>query len=202
MAVTINWNTKIITIPVSFMTLVSGVPGNGDMQANPALYELDVNALRLALKDIEDSDGMPYPDTHRHNGEVTISGVTYARSVEITNGYTVRFDTSLYDHYSVRCTGANHNLADVRQPNSVSLIIGNSAGLITVAGTGGSGAWTDLMENGLTYGDVMRLMAAVLMGKTTIVDNVVVFKGVDTATDRVTATMTGSQRTSVVLNPD
>lgn len=119
------------------MTLISGVPGTGDMQANPALYELDVNALRLALKDIEDDEGMPYLDTHRHNGEVTISGVTYARSFEIINGYTIGFDVSTYDHYTVRCIGANHNLADVRRPSTVSLIIGNSAGLITV--TSGSG---------------------------------------------------------------
>jgi hypothetical protein len=133
MPVSIDWATKIITVPPDFMTLVSGVPGNGDMQPNPALYELDVNALRLALKDIEDSDGMPFLDTHRHNGVVTISGVSYARTFEVINGYTVLFDASTYDHYTVRCTGANHNIADVRRPNSVSLIIGNSAGLITVS---------------------------------------------------------------------
>ena len=139
--ITIDWITKIILVPTSFMTLVSGTPGTGDMQANPALYELDVNALRLALKDLEDSEGMPYIDTHRHNGEVTISGVTYARSFEVINGYTVTFDTSTYDHYTVRCTGANHNLADVRRPSTVSLIIGNSAGLVTVnTGSGLSGA--------------------------------------------------------------
>lgn len=145
MAVTIDWLTKIITVPTSFMTLVSGTPGTGDMQPNPALYELDVNALRLALKDIEDSEGMPFLDTHRHNGEVTISGVTYARTFEVINGYTVLFDTSVYDHYSVRCVGANHNIADVRRPNSVSLIIGNSAGLITVASGSGLSAQQALM---------------------------------------------------------
>jgi len=141
MPVTVDWSTKIITVPVDFMTLASGTPGTGDMQVDPALYELDVNALRLALKDIEDGEGMPFLDTHRHNGEVTISGVTYARSFEIINGYTVLFDTGTYDHYTVRCINANHNIADVRQPNSVSLIIGNSAGLITVAS--GSGLSTE-----------------------------------------------------------
>jgi hypothetical protein len=130
------------------MTLVSGTPGTGDSQSDPALYELDVNALRLALKDIEDSEGMPYPDTHRHNSEVTISGVTYARTFEIINGYTVLFDVSTYDHYSVRFVGANHNIADVRRPNTVSLIIGNSAGLITVSSGSGLSAQqaTQLLE--------------------------------------------------------
>ena len=135
--ITIDWSTKIITVPVTFMTLVSGTPGTGDMQVDPALYELDVNALRLALKDIEDDEGMPYVDTHRHNGEVTISGVTYSRTFEVINGYTVLFDTGTYDHYTVRCVGANHNIADVRRPNTVSLIIGNSAGLITVSSGSG-----------------------------------------------------------------
>jgi len=203
MPISINWATKIITVPPDFMTLVSGTPGVGDSQANPALYELDVNAFRLALKDIEDSDGMPYPDTHRHNSEVIISGVTYARTFEIINGYSVVFDVSVYDHYTVRCAGANHNLADVRQPNTVSLIIGNSAGLVSGGGGGtGDASWTAIMEGSLTYQDAMRLMVAVLTGKTAINLNEVTFKGTDGTTDRVTATMTGSERTTVVLNPD
>ena len=137
MAVTINWASKVITVPTDFFTLVSGTPGTGDMQVDPALYELDVNALRLALKDIEDSEGMPYLDTHRHNSEVVLGGVVYARTMEIINGYTVEFATTQYDHYTVRCVGANHNLADVKVLNTVSLIVGNAAGLITV--TSGSG---------------------------------------------------------------
>jgi len=40
--------------------------------------------------------------------------------------------------YTVRCVGANHNIADVKTVNQVSLIIGNSAGLIVVE-TGVSG---------------------------------------------------------------
>jgi hypothetical protein len=74
---------------------------------------------------------------------------------------------------------------------------------ITVATGGGSGAaWTDTMEGDLSYGESMRLQHAVLVGLTEIVNNIVKFKGADGTTDRVTATMTGSQRTSVVLNPD
>ena len=72
---------------------------------------------------------------------------------------------------------------------------------ITVA-TGGGGGWTDVMEGALTYQDSMRIQHAVLVGVTDIVNNIVKFKGVDGVTDRVTATMTGSERTSVVLTPD
>ena len=128
MAISVNWATRVITIPKSFMTEIS-----------PTLYELDLNAFRLALKDIEDnSEGMSYPDTHFHNTEVTLSGVTYARQIVITNGYTVTFEDGMY---AVKCVGANHNLADVKNLNSVSLIIGNSAGLVVTSGSGGgSGA--------------------------------------------------------------
>jgi hypothetical protein len=124
--ISINWSTRVITVPQADLTLVSGT-----------LYELDVDAFRLALKDIEDGEeGMAFPDTHRHNTTVTLSGVTYARAFEIINGYTVTFQ-DVGTPYAVRCVGANHNIGDVKNVNQVSLIIGNSAGLIQV--TSGSG---------------------------------------------------------------
>lgn len=127
MAISINWATKVIFVPLADLAVVS-----------PGLYELDVDAFRLALKDIEDSeDGVAFPDTHRHNTQVTLSGVTYSRIVEIINGYTVEFEDL---PYTVRCVGANHNIADVKVVNQVSLIVGNSAGLITVATGGGPSA--------------------------------------------------------------
>lgn len=122
MAVSIHWGTRVITIPQADLTYVSA-----------GLYQLDVNALRLALKDIEDSEtGMPFPDTHRHNSPVVLSGVTYARTFEIINGYTITFQ-DVGTPYTVICVGANHNVADVKNVNQVSLIIGNAAGLIQVA---------------------------------------------------------------------
>lgn len=131
MAISINWLTKVISVPQADLTLVSGT-----------LYELDVNAFRLDLKDIEDSDeGMAFPATHQHNTTVVLSGVSYARTFEIINGYTVTFEDT-GSPYTVSCTGANHNLADVTNFTSeVSLIVGNSAGLISGGGSGGTD-WT------------------------------------------------------------
>ena len=134
MAISIDWGTKVIFVPKADLTPLGG-----------NLYELDVNDFRLELKDIEDSvEGMAHPDTHRHNTEVTLAGVTYARSIEIINGYTVEFedDGTPAGHYVVSCVGANHNLADVKVANGTSLIIGNSAGLI-VSETGTSGLTPD-----------------------------------------------------------
>ena len=127
MTVTVNFSTRVITVPKSFMTQKSAI-----------LFELDVNSLRLALKEIEESGaGIVYPDTHRHNTEITLSGVTYARSVEIINGYTITFEDG---QYVVACVGANHNIADVKNLNQVSIVVGNSAGLVVANGGNGGGA--------------------------------------------------------------
>ncbi|MCX8003423.1 MAG: hypothetical protein N2688_00455 [Burkholderiaceae bacterium] len=125
MAVSIDWATRVITVPQADLTYVG-----------PGLYSLNVEDFRRWLKDIEDSEvGMAFPDTHRRNAPVTLSGTTYAQTFEIINGYTVTFENG---SYRVRVTGGNHNIADVMNPNSVSIEVGNSAGLIAV-GTGGGG---------------------------------------------------------------
>jgi len=129
-AISIDWETKIISIPKSYMTLT---------QASPEIRGLNLNTFRLDLKDLEDDDwGMIFPDTHRHNTEVTLGGITLARTLEIINGYTVTFEDG---QYAVEAKEANSNLADVMNVNQVSLRTFNSAGLITV--TSGSGLSTE-----------------------------------------------------------
>lgn len=158
MAITIDWNTKIISVPKSDLAIIS-----------PSVYELDVDWFRLQLKTIEDSeDGMTFPDTHEHVQESTLSGVTYARQVKIINGYTVTFEDG---QYTVRCVGANHNLGDVKNVNQVSLIIGNSGGLIVTSSSGGSSGptasqiatevWERLLAshtNPLTMGGMVNIL--------------------------------------------
>lgn len=136
MTISVNPATRIITVPLADLTLVSG-----------SNYTYDADVFRLELKDWEDStEGIELPATHRHNTTTTLSGVTYARTLEIINGFTVTFEDG---NYSVSITGANHNIGDVKNVNQVSLIIGNSAGLITV-NTGSLGA-----------GDIDAIAAAV-----------------------------------------
>jgi len=122
MAISINWNTKIINIPQADLTSL----GSG-------IYELDVNEFRLVLKALEESeDGMIFQKTHNHNTAIVLSGVTYSRIVEIINGYTITFEDG---QYAVNIVGANSNVADVVNINQVSIRTANSAGLI-VAGSG------------------------------------------------------------------
>ena len=119
MAVSVDWNTLVISVPQSDLTFVSGT-----------LYALDTEAFRremIALMD--DVVGMPFLDPISHNTEVTIAGVTYARFIEIINGYTVTFEDG---QYAVRLDGSNNNIFDegIINRNQVSVIPTNSAGLI------------------------------------------------------------------------
>ncbi len=163
MIISVNWPTGVITIPQSSLTFISG-----------ANYALDVDAFRLALKDLEDSEeGAVWPDTHRHATASTLSGVVYARQVEILAPYTITFQ-DVGTPYTVNCTGANHNIADVKNVNQVSLIVGNSAGLISV--TSGSGVtaqdkidivnmvWNELIANHDIVGSTAKVLAAASTG--------------------------------------
>lgn len=128
MSISVNWPTKVISVPQSYLTLISG-----------NRYELDVDQFRLDLRSLEDDpEGMPFLRTHRHNTEVTLGGVTYARVVEIINGYTVTFENG---SYIVELVGANNNILEQTNYNSVSVREKNSAGLIVH--TSGSGLSTE-----------------------------------------------------------
>lgn len=131
MTVSVNCATKVITLDNSDATLFTETGVGTD------IFVLDIEVLRQQLKDWEDGlVGMAMPDTHSRNAPVTLSGVTYAQTLEIINGYTITFTPNTA--WRVRCEGANHNIADVMNVNSVSIEIANSAGLQVVE-TGISG---------------------------------------------------------------
>ena len=120
--ISIDYQTFVIFVPQADLTPLGG-----------GIYELNINVFRLALKDLEDdTEGMPFPDTHRHNTEVTLSGIVLARVVEILAPYTVTFEDG---QYAVNLVGANSNIAERTNVNQVSIRPFNSAGLI-VAGSG------------------------------------------------------------------
>lgn len=121
--ISIDWGTKIISVPKSYTTLI---------QASPTeIRELPLNQFRLDLKALEDdAEGIPHLVTHRHNTETILGGITYARTIEIINGYTVTFENGAY---AVNLTGANSNVGDVVNVNQVSVRSANAAGLISSA---------------------------------------------------------------------
>ena len=120
MAISVDPETLIITVPKADLTPLGG-----------ELYSLDVDDLRFWLKDWEDGEwGIHMIDTHRHFPEVTLGGVTLARVVEVINDYTITFENG---QYGIALTGANNNVSDVTNVNSVSIRSNNSAGLTSQA---------------------------------------------------------------------
>lgn len=195
MTVSINWGTKVISVPKADLTLVSGT-----------VYQYDLETLRLAIIDLEDSPaGMVNPDVMIHNTAVTLAGVTYARTIQFINGYTITFEDGMY---AVNLFGANSNIADVVNVNQVSLRTSNSAGL-TSPGSGASPTelWdlADAIETGFTPRQTMRLLLAALAGKVSGANGVnpatVVFRSAIDAKDRITADVDGQgNRTNVTVD--
>ena len=121
MALSVNPITHVITVPQADLTFISGT-----------LYNHDTNAFRLELKSWEDSaEGMVQPKTHDHNTQVTISGITYSRTIKILPPYSIQYQNGTY---TVILIGSNNNISDVANgilvQNSVQVIPTNSAGLI------------------------------------------------------------------------
>lgn len=190
MAVTIDWGTKTINIYQSDLTLISG-----------SLYELDTEWLRLQLKALEESEeGMTFLDTHRHATEVTISGVTYARFIEIINGYTVQFLPQA--HYTVRLAGSNNNIPDVKVASEVSIVAQNSAGLVVASNMTPAAIWAQELETGFTAEELMKLMAAALAGKLAgAASTTITIRSVDDSKTRITATVDADgNRTAIVTD--
>lgn len=186
MAITINWGTRVISIPKTDLTQIS-----------TTLYELDVDVFRLRLKDLEDDeDGMPFLRTHNHNPTVTVGGSTLARVVEIINGYTVTFEDG---QYAVRLVGANNNIADVLNLNQVSLRSSNSAGLVQVASNAPS-EFVDALRaapfDGVSYENVITDLLSSASGKMVKVsDRRFEYRARDGTTVRFTLESDGTTRT-------
>lgn len=197
MAITIAWGTKIINIPQVDLTYISG-----------SLYELDVDDFRLTLKDLEDDEaGMPFLRTHNHNTEVTVAGTVLSRVVEIINGYTVTFQDG---QYAVRLVGANNNISDVTNINQVSIRSNNSAGLIAdqaelTSTNVGAAVLDSTVEGTYTLKQVLRIISAVLAGKSSINDlgggnAEVIFRNISDTLNRSTFDLVDSERTDRVDN--
>lgn len=130
MTISVNAVTHIILVPQSYLTLVSA-----------GLYELNTDIFRKDLRTWEAStEGRTELRTHDHNTEYTVAGVTYARKIEIINGYKVEFE-DIGSLYAIRLSGSNNNIFDLASgvlvPTNVVVIPGNAAGLQTVVSGSG-----------------------------------------------------------------
>ena len=191
----VQWDTRIIYIDQTELTeIVAG-----------SVYGLTTDWLWTTIHDLQDDEeGMANPDIMFHSLPYTLSGVTYARAVEIINGYQIQFTgpSPPNDHYTVVLSGGNNNVGDVFIPNPVSVITNNSAGLAVAAA--GSEMWAQQLEGTYTAEQMMRIMVAALAGKLSGADtgNIAIRDIADTK-DRITATTTvEGNRLTVTLDGD
>jgi hypothetical protein len=190
MAVSVNWITGVITIPRADMPII---------QVSPEVRELDTAVFFDDLKDLEASvEGMPWPDTQRHNLPYTISGITYAESLEIIPPYSVTFEDGTY---AVSLKGTNNNLIDVANTNQVRILANNSAGLIDVPVTQAdkdaivAQVFAQIMEGTETFAQQIKLIRAEAAGSIVRTGTLHQIKSADGGKDRITATADDTGRT-------
>ena len=115
----VYWEQKVIVIPRNMLEWLNG-----------STYQVDMLLLKHHLNFLEASEeGIPHDKILYHETETMLSGVNYARKIMFINNYTVTFENGVY---AVNLYGANHNLMDVLNMNSVSVRAQNSAGLQTI----------------------------------------------------------------------
>lgn len=133
MAITPDWATKTFSVPQADLTPVSGTLY--DMQTE-TYFRAAINAIMAS------EDGIVFQPPIDHNTEYTVAGVTYARKIEIINGYSITFTPDT--QWTARLQGSNNNLFDVENgilnQNQVQVIPNNSAGLQTIASGSGLSA--------------------------------------------------------------
>jgi len=190
MATSVNWITGVITVPRTDMTLI---------QASPEVRELDTTAFFDELKLLEASEeGIPWPDTQRHNLSYTISGITYAESLEIIPPYSVTFEDGTY---AVVLKGTNNNIIDVANTNQVRILGNNSAGLIDVPITQAdkdaivAQVFAQVMEGSETFAEAIKLIRAEAAGSITVVGTENRIKSADGNKDRIVANADETGRT-------
>lgn len=206
MAISINHTTYVISIPKADTAYVSTSSATG--------YEVrsyDEYALMRELSDYLDSEaGISLPVAFSHNTSVTISGVTYARTLSFLAPYSITFESGAYQVKLVG--GTNNNILDVLNPNNVSVIPANSAGLQTVATSGGGGSsspsaatiaatvWAHALE-GMTAEQMMRIMLAALAGKRQgLGTSTEIHYGQDGTTPRITFSADAEGNGTPILN--
>ena len=129
MNLTYDYFSSVITVERASLPLVSSDPYE--------VREFDVEEMHSILRAAEASEtGIVYKDTHNWSAAKFIGGVDLAPVHEMINGYSVTFEPGIY---AVKLKGANNNVVDVMNINTVSTQTSNSAGLIKVNTGGGDG---------------------------------------------------------------
>jgi len=96
-------------------------------------------------------------------------------------------------------TGSGSPAASITAKAGIGAGITVTGDLLSTANVGDA-VWKFLIENGYTASDLMRILTAIAVGKTTIVGSTVTFRDTADTKNRVVATMDGSERDTVTLD--
>ena len=138
MAIDVDWVTGVISIPKADLTLI---------QASPfETRGLDLPQFHHDLRTIHaEAQGVPYPRTHTHVLEYTVSGLTVPEAVIILPPYTVSFEAGAYGAVGLN---ANSNILDRLVATGVSFLGNNTTGPLTKT------------DNALRYGGEVHIDVA------------------------------------------
>lgn len=152
-------------------------------------------------------DNSKYLQAIRSIGGDPIGGGQYAGDIYfLMNGWKIYID------HSVNIDGVIYSedgLSPYVNANNTYIATNKVSNLVQTVSTGGGGGaddvWNYVLETGLTAKMMMRILTAIAAGKTDI-NNLgggnaqVKFRDMNDTKNRVTADMTGSERTSVTLD--
>lgn len=187
MSYSVDWVARVITVPTSDLTLVSGTRYSLDMA--DCLAEL----RRLEWEFTEGLWAAPIVD--HTNTRVDFAGATYAPFDDFLNGYTLEF-SGIAER--VDLLGSNNDLIDVLIATGISVVPSNSAGLqIIISGSGVTQQDKDdieaqvhahIMENGETFEQQIRLVRAEAAGSIVKTGDIHEIKSASGTKTRITAT--------------
>lgn len=215
MSYSVDWIAKVITIPTSDLTLVSGTR-----------YQLPMSLFLIEIRRLESefAEGLWAPQILDHdNPKLDFAGANYAGFDKVINGYTLQV-TGLA--LRVDLVGSNNNIIDVLIATGVSIVPSNSAGLQLVSvGSGLSTeehdkliglpqedtiavtTWDHELEIGYSAKEMFRIVSAVLAGELSganidVDNNTITITSIDGLKTRVTAsTDKHGNRTLTILDP-
>jgi hypothetical protein len=104
------------------------------------------------------------------------------------------------DFESGRCIFESSNTAGDFTVRGICEVTDNSVGATVTDKTSVRETWDEVLETGMTMEGAMRIMLAVMAGKSSVEGSTITFRDSTDTVDRVTATMDGDKRTNIDLD--
>jgi len=168
---------------------VAGLSGGGDLVS-------DLIGGVVAMADLSASGDL----------SADIFGIFEAAANITASGSISVSDLQALAHMVAEATGSGGAQGNISASGELSSALDVTGGRLTVASVA-SAVWDAVADGAFTYAELVRILAAVSAGKTTIADNgdgtaTVTFRDISDTRDRIVAEMDGSERVSITADGD